>query len=314
MASAGLAMGPTAHMNVKKQTSILREGDVIGLICPASGIDEDRWEKSKQRIEEIGLKPLMAKHVLQKTGYLAGIDQQRINDLHDMYKNPQVKAIWAIRGGYGTARLLPLLDFNLIKRNPKPLIGYSDLTVLLNVISQKTKSVNYHFTMPGTEFTAFGLAQIKHHLMQESKWEYPLDSDIMIQNNLKAIGRLLGGNLSVLVSLIGTQYEVNLDNSILFLEDVGEKPYRIDRMMNQMKQAGSFKKVKGLIIGKFEDCEGELLDSDKSLTDLIMSYFTEKPIPIISNAPIGHIDSQWLLPVGAKMEMDLFKAYLGRMR
>ncbi len=288
-----------------RRKPILKKGDVVGLICPGSAPEAKKIHLAEMQMRSYGLVPYVGKYAREKSGFLAGSDEHRIADLHEMYTNEKVKAIWAIRGGYGAGRLLPLMDFDLIKANPKPLIGYSDLTIPLNVIYQKTGIVNYHFTMTGTLIDEFSEQQVEQIFFDNKDCTYPFADDIVAHNERSGKGILLGGNLTVLCSLMGTPYEVDLDDSILFLEDVGEKPYRIDRMLSQMKQCGVFDNIKGLILGQFSDCEGELTGDYRSATELLLGYFEGMDIPIISNAPIGHIPSQWALPVGAKVKLNV---------
>ena len=306
---AGIVLSKNTNLynglKTKRRKPVFKKGDTVGLICPGSAIEAKQLQLAKMQLKSYGLKPFYDKNILRKSGYLAGSDKERADELNAMFANKKVKSIWAIRGGYGTGRLLPLLDMDVIKKNKKPIIGYSDLTVLINYLYQKTGTVNYHFTMPGALFTGFGEKQVLGYMFDNKNKIYPLDEPLVCQNKLKATGHLMGGNLTVLCSLVGTPYEINFDGSILFLEDVGEKPYRIDRMLEQMKQAGAFNKIKGLIIGRYEDCEGDLRTGMNSIEDLVASFFAGLDIPVLSNAPIGHIESQWALPIGAKVALDL---------
>ena len=288
----------------KKRKPVFKKGDMVGLLCPGSAISEEQLQLAKMQMKSYGLVPYVGKNAMKKSGYLAGTDEERVGDMHEMYAHKKVKAIWAIRGGYGTGRLLPLLDFDLIKKNKKPLIGYSDLTAPINFIYQKTGTVNYHCTMPGAIISAFAEKQIEQFLFNTKYKTYSLDAPLEIKNKGRAKGILLGGNVSVLNSLIGTPYEIDFDGSILFLEDVGEKPYRLDRMLTQMKQSGAFDKIKGLILGQFTDCEGDMRNGMESIEDLVASFFSHMDIPIVTNAPIGHISEQWALPIGMEVSME----------
>jgi len=301
--------------NYKKKNLPLKKGSKIGLITPAGIINQDRIDKTIANLEAMGLRYYHTANVLLKDGYLAGSDTIRLKEIHDMYADESIDGIWCIRGGYGTTRLLDYLDFNLIKRNKKPLIGYSDITALLNTIYQKTGSPCFHGPVASSTMTDY----TQKHLAPL----FGLDADHVIglsQENItkgyedavyqfktitpgKAKGELAGGNLSLLVSLLGTAHEVKTKNKIVFIEDVGEAPYRIDRMLTQLISAGFFEKAKGIILGVFAGCERKD-EETQTLQQVVAERIKRLQIPSAYGFSFGHIDNQCTFPIGAKAEFD----------
>ena len=216
----------------------LKEGDTIGLISPASYIDDDGLDRATQQIEGLGLRIKRGRYLRSERGFLAGTDRERLDDLHAMFADREVQAIWCARGGYGSARLLPELNFDLIRRHPKILIGYSDITALLNAISKETGMITYHGPVGSSEFTPYTERYLRYAIMEGEKWqriELPDDAEGQyIIHPGQATGTLWGGNLSLLAAMVGTGYMPDLEGKLLFIEEVGEKPYRIDRMLTQL--------------------------------------------------------------------------------
>jgi len=299
----------------KRKNKPLKRGDKVGLITPAGIITEERLIKTKANLDALGLKYHHTQNVLLKEGYLAGADAIRLKELHEMYADESIDAIWCIRGGYGTTRILDHIDFDLIKSNRKPLIGYSDITALLNTIHQKTGSPCFHGPVASstmTPFTTANLAPIfgldETHIISNSTMNIAkgLEEDVFKFRTItsgKAEGELVGGNLSLLVSLLGTDHEVKTKNKIVFIEDIGEAPYRIDRMLTQLISAGFFKKVKGIVLGIFAGCERK--DYEKqTLQQVVHERVKRLQIPAMYGFSFGHIDDQCTFPIGAKAEMD----------
>jgi len=298
-----------------KKSNWLKKGDTVGLITPAGPINETRLEKAIGNMESLGLSVIYNSTVLQRDGYFAGSDQSRLQDLHDMYRNPKVQGIWCIRGGYGTTRILDQIDFKLIKANPKPLIGYSDITALLNSIYQKTGSPCFHGPVASTTLTPY----TKHHLApifnKSSNHQIPLSEENELRGKEDAIysssvikegvarGKLVGGNLSLLSAVIGTKHCVRTKNKILFIEDVGEQPYRVDRMLSQMLSAGLFKNVKGVVFGIFSGCERSN-ENSWTLREVILNRMAGLNIPCMYGFSFGHIDHQCTFPIGADAILD----------
>lgn len=298
----------------------LRVGDTVGLIEPASASDEPfQIQLVEEAIVAMGLKPKRAPHILGRYGYLAGADKDRASDVNAMFADPQVKAIFAVRGGWGSARLLPYLDWNVIRANPKLLTGFSDITALHMAIAAKGGFVSLHGPNAGSAWgksswdsfreIAFDAAtptfrnpETTEDRLVQRRWR----TRVLGTGKGKAQGRLLGGNLTVLSALVGTPYLPSFDGAILFLEDVGEAEYRIDRMLTQLGQAGVFKDLKGAVFGQCTDCTAK--DGGGyggfTLNDVLTQHLGSLGIPVYQGAYFGHIADQFTLPVGALAEID----------
>ncbi len=288
----------------------LQEGDTIGIISPASPMIRERLEKGIAYLKNRGFSVLLGKHVFDQRGYLAGADEVRVEDLHAMIANQDVKAIISSRGGYGTPRLLPFLDYQLIRKNPKILVGYSDLTSLQLAIYSQTGLVTYSGPMVAVEMgkgmDPFTEEHFWPHLMAGQSYpEYPSvpDSPLVRVHSGKARGRLLGGCLSMINPILGTPYQPDFEGAILILEDVGEEPYRVDRYLSQFRSAGIFQQVAGIIFSQFVDCEP---GDSPSLTvdEVIEDYTHDLSIPIVKNFLYGHVDRKFTIPIGARVELD----------
>lgn len=295
----------------------LKPGQTVGLIAPGSSVDESRLQKAISTIKSLGLTPFHTDTILAKRGYLAGNDAERLADLHLMFKNPKVDAIWCIRGGYGCTRLLPAIDYKLIRKHPKILIGYSDITALLQAIYKKTGLIGFHGPVAVSEPTDYSLHYLRQVLLQPSPQliiknaQENISSEkenysIKVIRSGRAKGRLAGGNLSLISAMAGTDYAISIKNKILFLEDIGEKPYRIDRMLTQLRQAYDLNKAAAIVLGIFADCEGG--KGSLSLMETLQDRLGDLKIPVIYGMSFGHIDHQMTLPVGIKAELDTDKA------
>jgi len=301
----------------KIKPSRLKPGDTLGLIAPGSYISEDELKDSIENLEKLGYKVAYNERILTKTGYLAGTDKSRAEELNSMFADKKVNGIICARGGYGCSRILPLLDYELIKINPKIIIGYSDITALLNSIYSETGLVTFHGPVGISTFNEFSVTYFNEVLV------YPENNLVLISvkgddqkdtNGLttivsgKAVGELVGGNLSVLNSLIGTKYDFNGEGKIIFLEEIGEEPYRIDRMLTQLIQCGKFEKAAGIAMGVFKDCEPKEKDpsfsTSFSLMEVLFDRLSSFNIPVIYGLSFGHIKNKFTLPVGIKAELD----------
>lgn len=284
---------------------LLKKGDKIGLITPAGFISKEKLDKAINNLTSLGLEPVYHKSVSEKEGYFAGTDKSRLNELHSMYEDNKIKAIWCVRGGYGTSHLLDKIDYKLIKQNPKPLIGYSDITALIQAIYLKTGIPGFHGVIGAGDFTPYTVENLKNmffSISEEIKINMMKEhnKDLYIINKGNFSGKLTGGNLALIVSLIGTPFDDNWDNKIVFIEDIGEAPYKIDRMLTHLIFSGKFNKVKGIILGRFNDCEPD--EEDKinsfSLKEVILDRIKPLNIPAIYGFSFGHIDNQAVFPVG----------------
>ncbi len=295
----------------------LNSGDTIGLIAPGSFITEDELKESIDNLALLGFKTVYTDAILQRYGYLAGKDKQRADDLNMMFARSDVDGIVAARGGYGCSRILPYLDYNTILKNPKILIGYSDITALLYGIYAKTGVVTFHGPVGISTFNEFSVRNFNDVLMsnkknitlynaEEEKEEAELNVYPIVTG--KGQGKLVGGNLSIVVSMIGTEYDVDYKDKIIFLEEVSEEPYRIDRMLTQMIEAGKFEQASGIMLGIFHDCEAKEKDPSfpKSLTlkEVLLDRLGDLKIPVIYGMSFGHVTNKFTLPFGIESELD----------
>jgi len=287
----------------------LNKGDLIALTAPAGAIfNAKHISKIEKRLIGLGFRVLKGETLYQQNGFLAGTDEFRAQELHTLFKNKSVKAVIAMRGGWGCSRLLDKLDFDLIKRNPKILMGYSDITSLLIAIQEKTGLITYHGPVGYSswkEFSTFNvfktLVDGKPFVMKNPSTH---TSDLATLTTGKAKGQMIGGNLTVIASMIGTRHEPNWNNKILFLEETSEEPYRIDRLLWQLKQAQVFDRISGLVIGAFTKCNPDEPEKSFSLAEVLNQHFQNTSFPVYKGAVIGHIIPKFTLPIGVNVEMD----------
>lgn len=310
----------------------LAAGDTIMFVAPAKYLDQPRNRLAKKRLEELGFKVRFPKTLFRKHGYLAGSDQERAAEVMAAFNDPDVAAIFPGTGGYGTTRIVDDLDYDAIRRHPKLFIGFSDITALHVAINQKTGLVTFHSPNP-----EYGLGNPDNLKPWAAHWfwralsanEYGKEKgySILVKPTAQQIaeskglyadvapavtlvpgiarGRLIGGNLSVLHALMGTPYEIQTAGKILLLEDVGEDPYRIDRMLSTLKLAGKFDHVAGVVLGCFTHREDEEPWSDDwSMDDVLADYFANLGVPVLKQFPIGHVPYNTTLPIGAECELD----------
>jgi len=313
-----LIMSPTMALGAKPRIlpKRLRPGDTVGLITPGSYLDDEGLEKAVENIIRLGFKVKMGANIRAKRGFNAGTDQQRLDDLHLMFSDDSVDAVWCARGGYGCSRLLPYIDYQLIKKNPKALIGYSDITALLNAIYKKTGLVGFHGPVGASDFTDYTTEHFKALLMQaKNKHQIKPASENLEEEELAyhpktirsgtAEGELVGGNLSLLAAMAGTGYLPDVKGKIVFIEDIGEKPYRVDRMMTQLRQAWKLEDAAGIAMGVFADCEADEDDLSLTLWETVKDRTENLGIPVVYGLSFGHIANQFTLPVGAKSRLDV---------
>ena len=294
----------------------LQPGDTIGMITPGSYISDESLEKAVNNALKLGFKVKMGKHIRARRGFNAGTDQQRLDDLHLMFSDDTVGGIWCARGGYGCSRLLPFIDYKLISRNPKALIGYSDVTALLNAIYHKTGLIGFHGPVGASELTPYTETQFRAVVMEgKAPYAIPLSEDNMEKEDGayrtytiktgKAKGILIGGNLSLLAALAGTEYLPDAKGKLVFMEDIGEKPYRIDRMLTQLRQAWGLNQAAGIAMGIYADCQPREGEPSLSLEETVRDRTENLDIPAIYGLSFGHIDDQCTLPVGIEAELDV---------
>ncbi|KAA3661277.1 MAG: LD-carboxypeptidase [Calditrichaeota bacterium] len=284
----------------------LRPNATFGVITPASPVNEEKLERGIRYFESLGYRIELGRHVHKKSPYLAGTDEERLADFHDMFRNPGIDAIICARGGYGTPRILDRLDYDLIQQNPKIFVGYSDLTALQLAVFKKTGLITYSGPMLAVEF---GAAEIDEHterifwqMLSEpvafGKLEPIQRPHYEVLHHGHAEGRLLGGCLALLNCILGTGFLPDFANSILFIEDVGEIPMRIDRYFAQLRHAGILQQTNGIICGQFEDSETEE-DSQGWLNMMLEDYFSGLGKPALNKFDYGHIAQKHTMPIGA---------------
>ncbi|MCP2519004.1 LD-carboxypeptidase [Candidatus Aminicenantes bacterium AC-335-A11] len=287
-----------------KKPKILKKNDVIGIFAPASPVKREFFQKGISELEKFGFKIKYSENIFQKKKFLAGDDLTRAQELIEFLKDNKVKALIGARGGYGSIRLIPILekiDFSEIK--PKILIGSSDLTYLLLYFNQKYKWVVFYGPMACSSIAKGNYdRKIFLHVLTISSPLPPLINGKVIKHG-KAIGILTGGCLSLICSTIGTPYEIETTNKILILEDHQEKPYRIDRYLWQLKMAGKFEKIKGVVFGEMKDCF-QHPEQGYELEDIINDFFQEYDFPVLYGFPFGHSEETFTLPLGIKVEID----------
>lgn len=292
----------------------LNFGDTIGLITPASPLFEanETMISVREKIEQLGFVPKPGRHIFKKNGFSAGTIAERVEDLHSMFADPQVKAIMAIRGGYSSIQLLPHLDYDLIAANPKILIGYSDITSLLLGISARSGLVTFHGPVGVSSFTPYTRKLFTRTLMTAEPAglidDAPFESSLQVTNQVwtvrpgQAEGRLTGGNLTLIQATLGTQWEVNTDDAILFIEEVGEEPYDLDRMLNHLKQAGKFDKCRGVFFDRMPTVQPAeykpAFNNTQSKEEVISEIFKDFDFPVCLGISFGHVADKPVLPLG----------------
>ncbi len=290
----------------------LQKGDTIGILTPASAFNPERLNEAIQNFEQFGLKVKIAPNALKHNGFLAGTDQERLDDLHTLFADPEVKGIFCVRGGYGAARLLPHIDFELIAKNKKIFTGYSDITALLTAFWKKSNLKGFHAPMGLANFTDFVIDSYEKVFFGEGNNVVFADNPEILsfgktkgKHKGKAKGELLGGNLSVFVTLLGSEYWVDTKGKILFFEDIDEEPYRIDRFLTQLLIGGHLQKAAGIVLGQFTNCETQKNTDDSfSLDQVIKDRLKNLNIPIIKGFPFGHVDKNMVLPFGSLVEIN----------
>jgi len=299
----------------------LKTGDTVAVIAPASGLSKESFDNALKNLESLGLKTKVGKAARGNKGFLAATDKERLDDLHWAFADSEISAVWCVRGGYGAGRLLPSIDYNLIRKNPKILIGYSDITSFHLAISNNTGLVTFHGPVAASELSDYTKKHVTNVLMNPSA-PYKIELSEYNKANAsnlfktetivagKCRGKLIGGNLSLLSALAGTPFALaNLKGKILFIEDVGEQPYRIDRMLTQLRQSADLRSLAGIALGIFEDCNPRTKDT-QTLLDVVKDRLGDLGIPVIYGLSFGHIRDQFTMPVGIEAELDTTNATL----
>lgn len=285
-----------------KKLKCISNSSTFGIIAPASSNDKETIDKNIDNFKKLGYKIKISDSIYKSYGYLAGNDKERALSLNEMFKDKDVDAIICYRGGYGSIRMAPYLDLKSIKANPKPFIGYSDITLLLNYINKKCNLVTFHGPMINSNFNNNLTKDYFINILENNNFPITYDLNKLIENNIvynkkNFSGKIVGGNLSLIVSTLSTPYEINFKNNILFIEEINESPYVVDRMFSQLISCGKLKNVCGIIIGQFTNCKVE--ENSFDINYIIKEKLEKLKIPIIIGFPAGHDYPNITFPIGA---------------
>jgi len=284
----------------------LKNGDCIGIVALSEPVDKEQLERGLNRLQSDGFRVKLGKHLFERVGHLAGTDVQRAGDLMEMFTDMSVDAIFCGSGGANGARILPLLDYNVIAKHPKIMLGMSDPTSILCGIHAKTGLVTFHGPVVQYNFscvmTPMTVASFQREILNSSKAS-PFSFKYISLHGGKATGQLIGGNLTTLQQLIGTPYEPNWEGRILFWEDVCEQPHALDAKLAHFRNAGIFDKIAGMIVGVLEACVENDYPEMPPIEEIILEL-TEKRFPIITGVPLGHTDDKITMPIGINVSID----------
>ena len=287
-------------------------GDRAALAAPASPVSPDALDIAVRSLKAIGLDPVVMPGCRENRGYLSGTDEQRANDINDAFRSDDIKGIFCIRGGYGSMRILRLLDYEMISKHPKVFAGFSDITAMHTALNEICRFVTFHAPMPAADyqtFDSFTLDSLKKHIFRTpvcSPLHGPPGIPINILNPGKACGQITGGSLSIMTALLGTPFEPDTRGRLVFLEDVGEPLYKIDRMLTSLVLAGKFENCAGIVLGSFEDCPPDcgIAHEQSALDELFRDILMPCGIPVISNLRFGHTYPQVTFASGAAALLD----------
>lgn len=286
----------------------LKKGDTIGIAASAGPIkDRNEVQEFQQVLHKLGYKTKLGKNVYGQHGYFSATDEERAEELMELISDSEVHGIFFIRGGWGCARILNLLDYKTISWNPKVIMGFSDMTALLNAITLKTGIVTFHGPGGNSTWNDYSVDFIQRLLNNGEKVLFKnsaSDRKIVSYSSGTSEGVCFGGNLSVLCGMVGSEYLPNWNGKILFLEDVGEEPYRIDRMLMQLRLAGVFNQISGLVLGNFRKCTAEDPKRSFTLEEVFEQHFSRAKFPVFYGAQIGHIRNKFTIPVGVRVKID----------
>ena len=297
---------------------VLKPGDTVGLVAPSSYVwDLWKFDEVAARLEgQLGLKSRLGKNVRARHGYMAGTEKERLEDLHAMFADKSVAAVFCLEGGYGTERLLPGLDTELIRRNPKIFLGYSDITGLHLAIAKAAGVVTFHGPVATSRLPAWTLASLQKALFEPAPMGEignppeadPYSPDFPLHTVVpgRARGSIAGGNLTLIATTMGTPWEIEAKGKILFLEDTGEAPYRIDRMLTQLKLAGKFSECAGVVWGTCTECDASRsgFSINLSMPELLDEILGSIGKPVLAGLVFGHTKEKSTIPIGVEAELD----------
>ena len=292
---------PETFFNAMKP---LVTGSRVALVTPAGGLpNKTQISQAERNARSLGWIPVRGENVHATHGYLAGTDEERLSDLNSAIQDDSIDGIWCVRGGYGAMRLLPQIDYSTLRNNPRPLIGFSDITALHAAIHRECGIVSFHGPTARGKLSDFSRESLLRAVAaHEDSCGIATDGRVLREG--KARGRLAGGNLALITALLGTPYSVDFDGAILVIEDIGETVYRVDRMLRQLLLSGDLQKCAGLVAGDFKAPAGDKSFDRQSIDDLLAEAADVAGIPCLAGAPFGHVADQWTIPLGAMAELD----------
>jgi muramoyltetrapeptide carboxypeptidase len=295
----------------------LRRGSRVALVAPAGPLlERDDITRAEELCRALDYDPVVGRHAYGRYGYLAGTDTDRLADLNEALRDPEVDAIWCLRGGFGVTRIIDAVDFAALARRPKPVIGFSDITALLAGVTQKAGVVAFHAPVARSPMPPFSRlyfervltcaepAGVLEPIPPPSGVLAPREPRVITLQGGVAEGRLAGGNLTLVQCLIGTPWFPDLDGSILLLEDVNEDLYRVDRMFAHLRAVGALSRLAGVAIGRFTELKRTAEGGAFGFDELLTQYLSPLGIPVALGLPFGHIDAQWTLPLGVRARFD----------
>ncbi|HVA57927.1 MAG: LD-carboxypeptidase [Gemmatimonadaceae bacterium] len=284
----------------------LAPGARVALVCPSGPLaGPDDLDRAQANARAMGWEPVPGQWVLARDGYLAGTDQQRLDDLNAALRDDSIDGIWCVRGGYGSMRLLEGIEYSALRRRPRALMGYSDITALHSAIGMRCDLVTYHAPVARGDLTPFTRASLERAVVQRADSCGRADGARTLRGG-RVRGRVVGGNLALLAALAGTAFAPNYDRAIIVIEDVNEDVYRIERMLLTLRLGDAFATCVGLVFGAFTNTPAERPDhgGSRPLDAVLQEIADQLGIPCISGAPVGHIADQWTVPLGAEAELD----------
>ncbi|MBC8768787.1 LD-carboxypeptidase [Arenibacter sp. BSSL-BM3] len=301
----------------------LKKGDTIGLIAPGYAIKPEVLVEAKETLEKMGFIAFHTNRIHGNHGYFSNTDSERVADLNEMFANKKVDGILCARGGYGCTRIMHLIDYQLIRDNPKALIGFSDITALLNGIHQETGLVAFHGPVGSTINDPYSIEQLQNVVMKSKELPTIKNVEIIDQEEYSkpeynrycinpgvVTGKLVGGSLTLVNALIGTPHEIDFTDAIVCLEDIEESPYRIDRMLTQLIHGKTFNKAAGFVLGVFKGCDSIPDPKSFTLREVIMDRIQPLGIPAVYGMTYGHIENNFTLPIGINAKFDTDKMTL----
>ena len=295
----------------------LARGSRVALVAPAGPLlEQDDIARAEALCRALDYEPIVGAHARGHYGYFSGTDEERVADLNAAFRDSAIDAVWCLRGGYGVTRILDGIDFEALARRPRPVLGYSDITALLAGVVSRAGIVAFHAPTARAEMPPFTRRHFARVLAAPEPAGLleavapppdvlvPRTDRVVALRGGRAEGVLMGGNLTLLQCLIGTRYVPDLDGALLFLEDVNEDLYRIDRMLAHLRAVGALARLSGVLVGRFTSLKRHMEDGSLGVDQVLAHYFGPLGVPALHGLPIGHIDDQWTLPLGVRARMD----------